>query len=79
MSNPVEAIESEALALPLEDRKRLALHLLESIELRPISDPKQVEAAWVAESKRRYQAYLRGEERAIPAEDVFSELREEDH
>jgi len=79
MSNPLNAIESEALALPLEERKRLALHLLESIELRPISDPKKVEAAWIAESKRRYEAYLRGEDRAIPAEDVFAELREEDH
>lgn len=78
MSNPAEAIESEALALPLEERTRLALHLLESIESRPLSDPKKIEAAWVAESKRRYEAYLRGEEPAIPAEDVFAELREDD-
>ncbi len=78
MSNLAEAIESEALALPLEERTRLALHLLESIESRPVSDPKKVEAAWVAESKRRYEAYLRGEEQAIPAEDVFAELREDD-
>ena len=79
MSNLVEAIESEVLALPLEERKRLTLQLLESIELRSISDPKKAEAAWVAESQRRYEAYLRGEEQAVSAEDVFAELREEDH
>lgn len=79
MSNLVETIESEALTLPLEERKRLALHLLESIESRPVSEPMKVEVAWVAESNRRYEAYLRGEERAIPAEDIFAELREEDH
>ncbi|WP_275097475.1 addiction module protein [Sedimenticola hydrogenitrophicus] len=79
MSNLSKAIESEALALPLEERTRLVIHLLESIESRPVSDPKKVEAAWVAESNRRYEAYLRGEEQAIPAEDVFAELREDDH
>ena len=75
----MDAVESEALALSFEERKRLALHLLESIELRPISDPKKVEAAWVAESQRRYEAYLRGEVRAIPSEDVFADIREEDN
>lgn len=79
MTHPAEAIESEALSLPLEDRTRLVVRLLESIESRPSTDPRQVERAWLAEAHRRYQAYLRGEEQAIPAEDVFSELRADDH
>jgi len=79
MPHPAEAIESEALSLPFEDRARLVVHLLESIESRPAADPKQVERAWLAEANRRYQAYLRGEEQAIPAEEVFSELRADDH
>ena len=78
MLNLVESIESEALALPLEDRTRLALHLLESIESRPNIDPKEVEKVWLAEANRRYEAYLRGEEDTIPAEDVFAELRADD-
>lgn len=79
MTHSAEAIESEALSLPLEDRARLVVHLLESIESRPTADPRQVERAWLAEANRRYQAYVRGEEEAIPAEDVFSDLRADDH
>lgn len=57
----------------------MILHLLESIETRPKADPKEVERAWLAEASLRYEAYLRGgEEEAIPAEEVFSELREDD-
>lgn len=58
---------------------RLAVPLIESIEERPDADPHQVEGAWLAEANRRYQAYLRGEEKAIPAEEVYSELRADDH
>jgi hypothetical protein len=78
MAAPVKAIESAALSLPREDRTRLAVHLLESIEDRPDADPKLVERAWLAEASRRYQAFLRGEEIAIPAEKVFSELQADD-
>ena len=78
MKDRTEAIESEALALPADDRARIALHLLESIDSRPASGPKKVEEAWIAEANRRYQAYLRGDEQAIDAEQVFDELREDD-
>ncbi|MDN5864898.1 MAG: addiction module protein [Gammaproteobacteria bacterium] len=49
------------------------------MEERPAADPKRTEREWLAEANRRYQSYLRGEERAIPAADVFSELRADDH
>jgi putative addiction module component (TIGR02574 family) len=75
MAISAEVIENEALSLPKEDRTRLVMHLLDSIEERPISDPRQVEHAWLEEANRRYQAYLRGEEQAIPAEEAFSDLR----
>jgi len=78
MNDRAEAIESEALALPADDRARIALHLLESIDSRPPSDPKKVEKAWIAEANQRYQAYLRGDEQAIDADQVFDELREDD-
>ncbi len=78
MSALSESLESKALSLPLEDRARLAAHLLESVEMRPPVDPEQVERAWIEEANRRYQAYLRGEERVIPAEEVFSTLRADD-
>lgn len=78
MTTSSEAIETEALSLPREDRTRLVMHLLESIEERTDADPRQVEHAWLTEADRRYQAYLRGEEQAIPAEDVFSDLQTDD-
>lgn len=78
MAISAETVETEALSLPREDRARLVMHLLESIEERPDSDPSQVEQAWLAEANRRYKAYLRGEEQAIPAEDVFTDLRADD-
>lgn len=78
MTASTKAIELEALSLPREDRARLVMHLLDSIEERSESDPRQVEQAWLVEANRRYEAYLRGEEQAIPAEEVFSDLRKED-
>lgn len=78
MAISAKVVETEALSLPREERARLVVHLLESIEERPVSDPLQVEQAWVAEANRRYQAYLRGEEQAIAAEDVFKDLRTDD-
>lgn len=78
MAISAEVVETEALSLPREDRTRLVVHLLESIEERPGSDPRQVEQAWLAEANRRYQAYLHGEEQAIPAEDVFTDLQADD-
>ncbi len=73
-----KAIETEALSLPREDRAKLVMQLLESIEDRPEVDPRQVEQVWLREANRRYEAYRRGEEQAIPAEDVFSELQMDD-
>tara|TARA_R110002012_G_scaffold6255_11_gene28410 strand:+ start:806 stop:1045 length:240 start_codon:yes stop_codon:yes gene_type:complete len=79
MAIPAEVIEKEAIALPREDKARLVMHLLESIEDRSNLDPRLVEQAWLAEADRRYQAYLRGEEQSIPAEEVFADLRADDH
>ena len=78
MENSAKGIENAALSLPREERARLIVHLLESIEERPAANPHQVEHAWLDEANRRYEAYLRGEEKAIPAADVFSQLREDD-
>lgn len=74
MTMSAELIETEALSLPREERTRLVIHLLESIEGRSGLDPQKVERAWLVEAERRYHAYLRGEEQAIPAEVVFAEL-----
>lgn len=79
MAHPKHSVESEALSLPLDRRASLVLKLLDSIQNRPTADPGAVERAWVEEANRRYQAYIRGEEDAIPADQAFAELRAEDH
>ena len=73
-----EAIESEALSLPVSERAELIVHLLNSLEPRPTAAPAQVEKFWVNEANRRYQSYLQGEEESYSADDVFSELRIDD-
>lgn len=78
MATSAQRIESEALSLSRDERVRLAIHLLDSIEERQEMDPQQVEKAWIAEANRRYQAYLNGDEQSIPAEDVFAKLKVDD-
>jgi len=75
----MQSIESQALSLPQPQRTGLVLKLLDSIEQRPPADPAKVESAWLMEADRRYQAYVRGEDEAISAEQAFAELRAEDH
>lgn len=76
--NKPAGIESEALALGREERVRLALKLLESIEGRPDSNPQAVEHAWLEEARRRYEIFANGQDTAILAEQIFAEMREED-
>lgn len=78
MGTSAQRIEIEALSLPREERVRLALHLLESIEDKPGMDRQTVEQMWIAEANRRYQAHLQGDELSIPADEVFAELRSDD-
>ncbi|WP_333609429.1 addiction module protein [Arsukibacterium sp.] len=73
-----ELIESEALSLPVSERAKLILHLLDSLEPRPKAAPAQVEKAWVNEANRRYQSYLQGQEKSYSADEVFSDLRADD-
>lgn len=79
MSITPDIVEKQALSLPREDRARLVVHLIDSMEKRTdLHTSTNVEHMWLAEADSRYKAYLRGDDHAIPAEQVFSELRKED-
>lgn len=78
MAESAQSLEAAALALSRDARVRLALKLLDSIEDRPLGEPTRLERAWLEEANRRYEAYVRGEDEAIPAEQVFAELRADD-
>ncbi|MGA2658540.1 MAG: addiction module protein [Verrucomicrobiota bacterium] len=61
------AIEKEALALPLEDRARLAEKLLESLD-NEISSP--LSEAWKEEIERRRQEVRQGKVKPVAGEEV---------
>lgn len=78
MASNAELIENEALSLPSDERVTLVVHLLDSLDERPVSDPETIEHAWLDEAKRRLSAYRNGETESIAAEAVFTELRADD-
>jgi len=68
----VDTLYSAAMGLPPEGRAALAEKLLDSLD--GPQDP-EIEAAWIAEAKRRIAEIDRGEAELIPAEEVFRTLR----
>ena len=74
MANSLNDIEKDALRLPPEDRARLAVSLLSSLE-QTTDSPEDVETLWSNEAQRRFQELRDGVTRGIPVPDVFAELR----
>jgi len=70
MSQKLQAIESEALTLPIRDRAVLAEHLIASLEG---EEDGEVEELWLQEAEQRYQAYRQGKVKARSAEDVLKD------
>ena len=67
-------IEKNALQLSAEDRARLAVRLLSSLE-ETTESPEEIEKLWIAEAERRFQELRDGVVPGIPAREVFAELR----
>ncbi|HEX2205924.1 MAG TPA: addiction module protein [Longimicrobium sp.] len=74
----IEQIESDLLSLPREARARLAQALAASLEDDPEEggelDPETADY-WEEEAERRYQQYLSGEKKALPADQAIAEIR----
>lgn len=68
MSDPVTELIQRGLALPQQDRARLAELLLLSL-----GDDATHEAAWADEIGRRLAAYDRGEVQAVDAAEVLAQ------
>jgi putative addiction module component (TIGR02574 family) len=68
MSTNLEKIEEEAFALSAQERARLALNLIKSLDN---DDDADAEGLWLQEAERRYQEYREGKLRGRPADDVF--------
>lgn len=74
MAHSLPDLERDALRLSPEDRARLAVRLLSSLEAITES-PEEIEKLWIAEAERRYQELRDGIVQGIPAREVFAELR----
>ena len=74
MAQSVAEIENDALRLSDEERARLAVRLLRSLE-EEAESPEQVEKLWLAEAERRFQELREGVVQGIPAGEVFARLR----
>jgi putative addiction module component (TIGR02574 family) len=67
----LKAIEDQAMALPPEDRERLASHLFQSL-----SDEESFSLEWEDEIVRRIESIEKGSSKFRPASDVFAEIDE---
>jgi putative addiction module component (TIGR02574 family) len=74
MAQSVAEIENDTLRLSDEERARLAVRLLRSLE-EEAESPEQVEKLWLAEAERRFQELREGVVQGIPAGEVFARLR----
>jgi putative addiction module component (TIGR02574 family) len=63
-------MEHELLKLPAAERARLAERLIASLD-----EDSAVEAAWIAEVRRRDEEIRSGAVKAIPVEDALSSIR----
>jgi putative addiction module component (TIGR02574 family) len=70
-----EEIAHAAKQLPPDEKAALAEMLLEDLGSGQFAT-KEIEAAWIVEAERRWNAYKSGEMSAYPAEEVFARIRE---
>jgi putative addiction module component (TIGR02574 family) len=70
-------LEDAVLALPPEQRSYLMDRLQASLDaLEEPEVPVEMERAWAELAERRYQAYLAGQVRAVPADEALARIRE---
>jgi len=62
------------MTLPADERERLAGDLIQSLAGESLNE---IDAAWVEEADRRYQAWQRGDTEGIPGVEVFEQIRRE--
>jgi hypothetical protein len=75
MAQSLAEIEDDALQLSEEERARLAVRLLASLE-EEVESPEEIEKLWLAEAEQRFRELRDGVVRGIPAQEVFVRLRE---
>ena len=72
MSALLEELKKQSRLLTTQEKATLARTLIEELDASPVHN---VEQLWIAESQRRYEAYLRGEIDAHPGDEVMTRAR----
>jgi len=72
MSPLFDEVQKQAQMLTVQEKAALAHQLIEDLDASLDAD---VEQAWIAESQRRYQAYLSGELQSKPGDEVMANAR----
>lgn len=73
MNANLDALSSQVFLLPAEQKMRLALALMESVETDSLVTTGE---AWIAEISHRIADYDSGRVKGVPASEVFRKLRE---
>lgn len=68
----IEQLAEEALALPSESRALLADRIVESLDVRELSNLDQL---WAAEARRRRDEVREGRVKTIPGDEAFLKVR----
>ena len=64
-----EEIRKAAMKLPIEDREKLLIDIVDSVE----SESSQIDRSWLEEVKRRIARYERGETKLLDHAQVMKE------
>ena len=72
MSTQLEDIQKQVRSLAPNEKAALARLLIEELDQTFDGD---VEQLWIDEAQRRYQAYLKGEIKAQPGDEVMTRAR----
>ena len=76
MARSIDDIEKELMALPEQDRSRIALDLLRSLDKDDESlSREEWDAAWREEIQRRVKDVHEGQVELVDAEEALAELR----
>jgi hypothetical protein len=73
MSPLFDQMQKQAQLLTIQEKAALAHLLIEELDSAAEAD---VEQLWIAESRRRYEAYLRGELRSVPGDEAMASARQ---
>ena len=66
-------IEQEILQLNPKEKAALARNIIDDLD---VAADENVDRLWLEEAQRRYQAYVAGETKAKPAQEVFDKARQ---